>query len=192
MSLAPATAQDSFESRLAIARARISRHAQVAGIASGMLLWASFPPLEWSALAWVALAPLFWLVTLGEIRFKAYLGAWLGGLVFWLLALQWLTLLDVGGLTGVGRHVAALLRVVAALPVCRARSPFIRLRIPLMMAAPIIWVGLEYGRAYFLSGFPWYYLAHSQFRHLYLIQIADFASSLGISLLDRHRQRHGG
>ena len=52
-----------------------------------------------------------------------------------------------------------------------------------MMAAPIIWVGLEYGRAYFLSGFPWYYLAHSQFRHLYLIQIADFASSLGISLL---------
>ena len=52
-----------------------------------------------------------------------------------------------------------------------------------MMAAPIIWVGLEYGRAYFLSGFPWYYLAHSQFRNLYLIQIADFASSLGISLL---------
>ena len=61
-----------------------------------------------------------------------------------------------------------------------------------MMAAPIVWVGLEYGRAYFLSGFPWYYLAHSQFRHLYLIQIADFASSLGISLLDRHRQCHGG
>ena len=28
------------------------------------------------------------------------MGAWLGGLVFWLLALQWLTLLDVGGLTG--------------------------------------------------------------------------------------------
>ena len=47
----------------------------------------------------------------------------------------------------------------------------------------IIWVGLEFGRAYFLSGFPWYYLAHSQFRNLYLIQIADFASSLGISLL---------
>ena len=52
-----------------------------------------------------------------------------------------------------------------------------------MLAAPIIWVGLEYARAYFLTGFPWYYLAHSQFRHLYLIQIADFSSSLGISLL---------
>ena len=42
---------------------------------------------------------------------------------------------------------------------------------------------LEYVRAYFLTGFPWYYLAHSQFRHLYLIQIADFTGSLGISFL---------
>ena len=58
-----------------------------------------------------------------------------------------------------------------------------RLQIPLLLAAPIIWVGCEYVRAYFLSGFPWYYLAHSQFRQLYLIQIADFTGSLGISLL---------
>ena len=43
--------------------------------------------------------------------------------------------------------------------------------------------GLEYIRAYFLSGFPWYYLAHSQYRRLYLIQVADFTGSLGISLL---------
>ena len=63
------------------------------------------------------------------------------------------------------------------------RLAVFRLRLPLIVAAPIVWVGLEYGRAYFLSGFPWYYLAHSQFRNLYLIQIADFASSLGISLL---------
>ena len=38
-------------------------------------------------------------------------------------------------------------------------------------------------RAYFLTGFPWYYLAHSQYRSLYVIQIADFAGSLGISFL---------
>ncbi len=64
-----------------------------------------------------------------------------------------------------------------------ARWAVFRLQIPLLLAAPIIWVGGEFVRAYFLSGFPWYYLAHSQFRHLYLIQIADFTGSLGISLL---------
>ena len=102
----------------------------------------------------------------------------------WLLAsrrLQWLTLLDVGGLTGWFVMALVFSALVAALPggahwrYSLARSPddgrADRLGRPRIR------------RAYFLSGFPWYYLAHSQFRHLYLIQIADFASSLGISLL---------
>jgi apolipoprotein N-acyltransferase len=58
-----------------------------------------------------------------------------------------------------------------------------RLRVPLIVAAPIIWVAVEYMRAYFLTGFPWYYLAHSQFRYLNVIQIADITGSLGVSLL---------
>ena len=52
-----------------------------------------------------------------------------------------------------------------------------------MVAAPILWVGLEYVRAYVLTGFPWYYLAHSQHGVLPLIQIADFAGALGLSFL---------
>jgi apolipoprotein N-acyltransferase len=177
-----ATAQPTLETRIAAARARFTRHAVIAGPASGLLLWTSFPPLEWNGLAWVALAPLFWLVILHEVRWKAYLGAWLGGLVFWLLALQWLTLLDVGGFAG-WVVMALVFSLWWPLFLAVARLAVVKLRIPLMMAAPIVWVGLEFGRAYFLSGFPWYYLAHSQFRHLYLIQIADFASSLGVSLL---------
>jgi apolipoprotein N-acyltransferase len=154
----------------------------VAGAASGFLLWTSFPPLEWHALAWVALAPLFWVVTVREARMKAYLAAWLGGLCFWLLALQWLNLL--GGVGSTGWIIMSLaFSLWWPLFLAVTRLAVFRLRLPLMMAAPIVWVGLEYGRAYFLSGFPWYYLAHSQFRNLYLIQIADFASSLGISLL---------
>ena len=64
-----------------------------------------------------------------------------------------------------------------------ARLAVLRLRLPLMIAAPVLWVGLEYVRAYVLTGFPWYYLAHSQHRVLPLIQIADFAGALGVSLL---------
>jgi apolipoprotein N-acyltransferase len=182
MKLAPAPEQELLSTRIAAARHRIARHPAVAGVVSGLLLWTSFPPLEWNALAWVALAPLFWVVTLREARFKAYVAAWLGGLCFWLLALEWLNLLDVGGFAG-WIVMSLVFSLWWPLFVAVARVAVFRLRIPLMMAAPIIWVGLEYGRAYFLSGFPWYYLAHSQFRNLYLIQIADFASALGISLL---------
>ena len=149
------------------------------------LLWTAFPPLEWNWLAWVALAPLFWLVTLREARLKAYLAAWLGG--SGLLAAgsaSGFSVLDAGRLDRLDRRWRC--SFPCWWPLFLAVAPAGRLSacdIPLMLAAPIIWVGLEYGRAYFLSGFPWYYLAHSQFRHLYLIQIADFASSLGISLL---------
>ena len=44
-------------------------------------------------------------------------------------------------------------------------------------------MALEYVRAYILTGFPWYYLAHSQYRLVYWTQIADFAGSLGLSFL---------
>ena len=37
--------------------------------------------------------------------------------------------------------------------------------------------------AHLLTGFPWYYLGHSQFRFLTLIQVADVTSALGISFL---------
>jgi apolipoprotein N-acyltransferase len=167
---------------LADPTARWSRHSLPAGLASGLLLWTSFPPVEWSWLAWVALAPLFWLVTLRAAPLKTYLAAWAGGLVFWILAVEWLRLIDAGAWIG-----WVVLGLVFSLwwPLFLAltRWAYFRLKVPLILAAPIIWVSVEYLRAYFLTGFPWYYLAHSQFRYLNVIQIADFAGSLGVSLL---------
>ena len=64
-----------------------------------------------------------------------------------------------------------------------ARLAVRRLGLPLMVAAPVIWVGLEYVRAHVLTGFPWYYLAHSQYRSSPLIQIADVTGALGSSFL---------
>jgi apolipoprotein N-acyltransferase len=161
---------------------RSSRHPLVAGLASGLLLWTSFPPAEWSWLAWIALAPLFWLVTLRDDRLRSYLGAWAGGLVFWLLAVSWVRLCDSDAWMGWILMASVLsLWWPGFLALCR--WTVFRLDVPLIIAAPIIWVGLEYVRAYFFSGFPWYYLGHSQFRFLFVIQIADLAGSLGVSLL---------
>jgi apolipoprotein N-acyltransferase len=161
---------------------RVSRHPVIAGITSGLFLWAAFPPVEWSWLGWVALAPLFRMVVERGPRLRLYVGAWVGGLVFWTLSLQWVRLTDA---------TAWVAWLVMALGLSfwwpgflgLARLAVLRLNLPLMMAAPILWVGLEHVRAHLLTGFPWYYLGHTQYRALHLIQIADFAGALGVSFL---------
>jgi apolipoprotein N-acyltransferase len=164
------------------AAARRPRHALAAGVAAGVILWTAFPPLELSWLAWLALAPLYWLVIRPGSALVTYLAAWLGGLSFWLLALEWVRLSDPMAWLG-WTLMALVFSLWWPAFVAIARLAVLRLRVPLIVAAPIVWVGLEFLREYFLSGLPWYYLAHSQFRQLYLIQIADFAGSLGVSFL---------
>ncbi len=123
-----------------------SRHQLVAGIASGVLLWTSFPPAQWTWLAWLALAPLFWLATLPRVTVKTYLAAWLGGLTFWVLAVEWLQLTDPTAWRG-WLALAVLFSLWWPGFLGLARLAIHRLHIPLMMAAPFIWVGGEYLRA---------------------------------------------
>src|SRR5262245_50824663 len=57
-------------------------------LASGLLLWLSFPPFAWWPLAW--LAPLPWLMLVRQkdlARSRPYLAIWLGGFAHWLLML---------------------------------------------------------------------------------------------------------
>jgi apolipoprotein N-acyltransferase len=58
-----------------------------------------------------------------------------------------------------------------------------RLRVPLVIAAPTIWVGLEYARAYLFTGASWYYIGHTQYRWLELIQLSDLVGSYGVSFV---------
>jgi apolipoprotein N-acyltransferase len=105
-----------------------------------------------------------------------------GGFAFWLLAVQWVRLTDPGAWLA---WVALALALSLEWPVFLAlgRLAVGRLGVPLMVAAPTLWVALEFVRAYVLTGFPWYYLAHSQHGTLWLIQSADFAGALGLSFL---------
>lgn len=157
-------------------------HPAVLAIASALLLWFSFPPADWGWLAWVALAPLFLLVLSDRPAWVIYGSAWLGGAVFWVLSIQWIRLTD---------PTAWFAWLVMAFAIslwwpgflALARLAVRRLKLPMMLGVPVVWVGLEFTRAYVLTGFPWYYLAHSQYQFLPLIQIADFAGALGVSFL---------
>ena len=59
---------------------------------SAVLLWGCFTPLDWSPLAWLAIAPLCVLIRLERAPRRLWLTTWTGGLVFWLPTLQWLRL----------------------------------------------------------------------------------------------------
>jgi apolipoprotein N-acyltransferase len=157
-------------------------HPIVLGLFAGLLLWLSFPPAEWSWSAWFALVPLLLLVESGRSRWAIYLGSWVGGCAFWLLAIQWIWWTDQTAWLG-WVVMAVFLSIWWPGFVFLARFSSRRLKLPMMVAAPVLWVALEYIRAYVLTGFPWYYLAHSQYRILYLTQISDFAGALGLSFL---------
>ncbi len=121
-------------------------HPVVSSLVSAALLWSAFPPTNWGWLAWVALAPLFLLIKSRRSRAAIYAGAWAGGFAFWLLSIQWIRLTD---------ESAWLAWVVMALALSAwwpaflllARLAVLRLRLPIMVAAPILWVGLEFVRA---------------------------------------------
>lgn len=157
-------------------------HPAAHALRSSALLWVCFPPLDWGWLAWVALVPLFLLVTSRRSARSIYTGAWLGGLAFWVCAIQWVRLCDPSSWVGWLLMALALSWFWPAF-VFVTRWSVRRLRLPLMLAAPIVWVGLEHLRAHYMSGFPWYNLAHSQHAVLPLIQVSDVTGALGVSFL---------
>jgi apolipoprotein N-acyltransferase len=55
--------------------------------------------------------------------------------------------------------------------------------LPYFLTAPLFWVALEYVKSFFLSGFPWENLGHSQYNRLHLIQISDIFGVYGLSAL---------
>lgn len=151
-------------------------------VGSAVLLWASFPPADWGWLAWVALAPLFLLVESHRNPKLLALASWAGGFVFWALAVQWVRLTDASAWLA---WLAMALALSVFWPAFFLTTRLVRrkLDVPLILAAPIVWVALEYVRAYAVTGFPWYYLAHSQHNVLPVIQVSDITGSLGVSLL---------
>jgi apolipoprotein N-acyltransferase len=173
-------------SALAEARPRtegaIPRHPAALAVTSAVLLWFAYPPADRGYLAWVALVPLFLLVGDDRPARGTYRAAWIGGLVFWLLALSWITVADPAAWLG-WAALAGFLSLWWPGFILLTRVAMRRGKLPLMAAAPIVWVALEYVRAHLLTGFPWYYLAHSQHRYLPLIQVADLTGAWGLSLV---------
>lgn len=157
-------------------------------VTTGLLLTASFPKIGCGFLVWVAFVPLFYSIKDTTPRGSFKLG-FLAGLVHYATLLYWIA----GVMHHYGRLPDILCAVVLMLLVfylslypglfamavsrLRARS------LPYYLTAPFFWVALEYVRSFFLSGFPWENLGHSQYNRLHLIQLSDILGVYGLSAL---------
>ncbi len=167
----------------------MTRRSLALSVLSGLLLAAAFPSLGYSFLAWFALVPLLFALRDQTVR----TGLWLSGtfgLVFFCGTVYWVTnsvhfyghvpLLPASLIT-------LLLCVILALFIVPFGGALVHIRAThprfLFLAAPALWVTLEYARTYLFSGFPWALLGYSQYRSLSVIQIADLFGVYGISFL---------
>ncbi len=172
-------------------KTRISRLAVSYGPAAitGLLLFLSFPKIEWYYLAWIALAPL--LVTLyDKSPADAFKAGMVSGLVYFFGTTYWIYhSINVYGSIPLVPSLFIVMLLCAYLGLYPAffsvlyRATLRKTDLPALLIAPVFWTCLEFARSYALTGFPWSTLAYSQFRFLPLIQVADITGVYGVSFL---------
>jgi apolipoprotein N-acyltransferase len=152
-------------------------------LASGGLLWAALPPLSWWPLAWVA--PVFWLRLAQRTQLGGrypYAAVWVASAVYWMVVMQGIRLAHWAnylGLVALGAYLGIYIPLFLAV----TRLAVHRWRIPLWVAAPVAWTGLELMRGYGPLGFSMALLAHTQVSQPLVIQIADLFGAYGVSFV---------
>lgn len=160
---------------------------------SGLLLAASFPKFGHPAFAWIAIAPLIVAAVLtanGPSLARPLRLGILSGIVYFGGSLYWVVqvMTTYGGLaTPVAALVGILLVVYLALyPGLFAlllAASVRRWGIGGVWLAPFIWVGGEWLRSWFLSGFPWVMLGTSQATVVPIVQAASVVGVYGLSAI---------
>jgi len=162
------------------------RNLLLAGL-SGVLLTLSFPPGNFSFVAWIALVPLLRAIQTASPSNAFKLGL-VFGLAHYLTLIYWIVVV----LEHYGKlhFLLALLSLfllslylslyMGLFSILASRLTDSRLS-PFLMA--VFWVALEYLKAHLLTGFPWCLLGYTQYEHLHLIQVADLFGVYAISFL---------
>jgi len=150
----------------------------------GALLYgAALPPIGWAGLAWAALLPWSIIVAIPrQLNGREWRWIWLAAWLLWLGLLYFIPI----------PHPALwlfwpLLSGYCALYIpafiAAARWFHFRGRLPLWLAVPVSWAGLEWVRGNFLTGFAMGFLSHSQFRQPLVIQVAELGGAYFLSFL---------
>ena len=146
-------------------------------ILSVLLLWLSFPPIGWSFLAWVSLLPLIYLIADEKaLTRKNYWQIWAAGFLYWLATFYFIPIphpaLWLGWLV-----ISAYLACYLPLTVLSSRTLNRRFRLPLILAIPACWVGMELVRSYLFTGMGLVCLSHTQFLEPVFLQVCDLSGA---------------
>lgn len=169
---------------------KLSGRQWAGAVATGLLLFLASPGLtSFAPLAWLALVPL--LMALARPGMTNGTAARLGltaGMVYYPLLIYWIVfVLDKYG--NLPLWAAVPLLILLALYMSLYLASFAVLagqlqgRTCLVWLAPVAWVGLDWLRGWFLTGFPWQDLGYSQYQSPILIQVADLFGHHGVTFL---------
>jgi apolipoprotein N-acyltransferase len=147
-------------------------------IGTAVMLTVIQPPIGLARLAWVAYVPFIIACSPKARPKRLFLFGYFISLFYWLGNLYWVAPVTIVGWLLFCLYTALLWPVLAlGLRFCRRKN------VPLFLAAAVLIVGVERLQGFFLGGFFWRFLAHSQYRNITLIQIADIFGAGGVSFL---------
>lgn len=156
---------------------------------SAVLLILSFPNFDLEFLTWIALIPFFYSIEGKTLKTSFKLG-FLTGFFSFLGILYWVVIaVHRYGNIPLIPSILILFLLVAYLSlywgVFSFLTQFLRLKMGLksLIFIPFLWVTLEYVRSFFLTGFPWANLGHSQYLNLPFIQMVELTGVYGLSFV---------
>jgi len=147
-------------------------------VATAAMLTVIQPPISWASLAWVSFVPFILACSPDAKPRRLFLVSYAISLFYWLGNLNWIVPVTIAGWITFCLYTAVLWPLLAlSLRYCRAK------KVPLFLASAVLVVGIEQAQGLFLGGFFWRFLAHSQYKNITIIQIADIFGTAGLSFL---------
>jgi apolipoprotein N-acyltransferase len=147
-------------------------------LASAVMLMVIQPTISWAELAWISWVPFILACSPNSRPRRLAVVSYIISLCYWLANLYWLVPVTIVGWIVFCLYTALLWPILAlCLRYCRIK------KIPLFLASALLIVAIERTQGLFLGGFFWRFLAHSQYRNIPLIQIADIFGADGVSFL---------
>ncbi len=160
-----------------------------ASVLTGLLLFASFPLVNWNALVWVACLPLLMAAVLEKRRLHGFWLGYVAGAVFLSGSCYWF----VNVMQGYGNlNPAAAVGVLVLFVIVFATFYGVfglfetlvarRSISAALFLSPFLWVALELARTYLVTGFPWNLLGYAV-RPVGLQQVASVTAVYGLSFV---------
>lgn len=156
---------------------------------SALLYVLASPSANLEPLGWIALTPLIYAVDrccLPKDAFKAGMAGGMlaySGLCYWFIG----TMMSFGGMPFL---VSLFFFLFLAMYMALYWAIFAYLLkraslqgISVLIAAPSLWVALEYLRTYLFTGHPWALLGYTQYKNISIIQLSDITGVYGISFI---------